>query len=1207
MPRSSRHKSSKHSSRDARDYSDSEKDSSLKDRKGKEEITARAAKESGFSEKRKLESKDGKDVVVSGNGEYAEEYSSSKRRKGKIDEGGDDRWNGGGEVSKKSKASADSKSKRRDDGEGAEDVRKSSGKSEWKHRDSSRKEGREGGGGEKEKEREKEREREKEKERERKGKEGKSEKLVNDEGHRSSTRQVAEKTEPIVQDQLQSPELDNQLERRVKKRKDSLGDGVKHQDDTGDVNDRRLSSRDDVAKDGKSKEEKHKDDSYRDKYREDVDRDSRYRDEKHRDERPAREHNNGRSDDKLLRSEKDTVEIRQKKSKPSEYDRERDREHDYEKEYDRDREFDYIRDRDRDLDHGRVRDRDRERDHDYERDRDRDRDRDHDRRDRDHDRDRDRDRDFDRDHDFDRDGSHLDDRSARYRDSRGKWRSPDDHGDYIDSKSRGIKMHYPDMDKKSLNSSRVESDADRGRSHSRQAQVDTTVSSNRRRASPSSSSHGGADDYRLLKQEDLKYRESVTELRHKANSSREIHGISGVAERSSKYRSAEKPVKMDDGHLGELSVERSSNSKASPMGLVERSPSLTSFERKYMNRTGVRRCLDAEETGWRSSAPGVSREMSSTDDRLSRDLLLEKPLVDESSQIDSSFYSRTNHSNSSSLIPPPPAFRAGVSSPSFMGSVEEDNRVNINSRYKRSGDPNVGRGQGTAWRGAPSWSAPVPNGFIPFQHGPPHGGFQAMMPQFPSPSLFGVRPSMEINHSGIPYHIPDADRFSSHLRPQGWQGSGPSHLHGWDGNNGVFRDEPHMYVAPDWDQNRHTMNGRGWETSVDMWKGQNGDVKMELPSKTQKEDHSSVHAPVDDTSSGQTGLRSQYEHDHPTNSVEIKSSATSPMKESTKSLPKATKEKSPDPSKVSNNDNFANHCRAYLSKLDISSELAGSELFSKCMSLLDVDQIATVDEDINMLVNLKDGARAVPKDLIMLLSPSLFPATNDSVFQRAMDHYKKQRVELSSFPMFNCRALDIISSSNQEKVLVCDMENAEELVSIGEAQMLNAPMPLLDQKKAEAVSTVTINENLGEPVLTISQEVQDCVNTTSLKLEVQDQDSSHENLADPLPMIRGELMTFGQAISEDADGNCLPSLEFASHGATITAGDGGDDEVEMSNTKGNESVCCADERQAFGDAFSGPLILSDGSTKASGPLIPGSNESESVIISRIHHSSESTH
>lgn len=189
MPRSSRHKSSKHSSKDARDYSDSEKDSSLKERKVKEDSSARISKDSGSGEKRKLDLKDSKDVYGSGNGEYLEEYTSSKRRKERVDDGVSDRWNGGendrAEGSKKSKASGDLKSKKRDEGE-AEEPKKSSGKSEGKHRESSRKESREGAG-----------EREREKDRDRKYKEGKGEKLVDNEEHRGS-KQATEKTGMIT-------------------------------------------------------------------------------------------------------------------------------------------------------------------------------------------------------------------------------------------------------------------------------------------------------------------------------------------------------------------------------------------------------------------------------------------------------------------------------------------------------------------------------------------------------------------------------------------------------------------------------------------------------------------------------------------------------------------------------------------------------------------------------------------------------------------------------------------------------------------------------------------------------------------------------------------------------------------------------------------------------------------------------------------------
>ncbi|XWS50369.1 hypothetical protein CRYUN_Cryun12cG0082100 [Craigia yunnanensis] len=1211
MPRSSRHKSSNHSSRDARDYSDSEKDSVLKEKekKTREESSGRILKESGSGEKRKLDSKEtSKDLWSSGNGEYVEEYSSSKRRKDKADDGVSDRWNGGEDDSKgekKSKASSESKSKRREEVEG-DDANRC--KSEGKHRESSRKE---------------------ERDREKKGKAGKSDRLIENEEHRT-VKQSTEKTVLDVPDQLQSPESESQLEKQLRKRRDGSGDGDKHMEDNEGILDRHVSLRNDTGKDGRVKDEKHKDERYKDKYREDMDREDKYRDDKLRDKRPARDHTNSKSSEKHVKDEKDDVAVRQKKSKVQDSDRERDHDHDRERDRDwervRDRERERGRDRDqergRDLDLGRDRERERYRDRDHYRERDRnhdhdydcdldydrdwdrdhDHDREHDRRDSDRDNDRDRDRDCSRGIDHDRDGLHVDERSARYKDSRGRKRSPDDRDDGYDTKSKGNKAHYSDMENKSLTSGRVEFDADRGRSLSRQANVDAAMGSNKRRTSPSSSSHGGTDEYRHLKQEDSKYRDSMTEPRSKAASSREVTSFSGASERGAKYRSMEKSSRMDEGHSGELP-------KASPMSMMEQSPS-TSLERRYMNRIGVRRSLDIEETGWRSSASIGGRELSAAEDRLNRDLPLAKPLFDESSQADSAFYNRAGQGNSS-LIPQPPGFRAGIGSPSFMGSLEEDNRINFSGRYKRSGDLNVERGQANAWRGAPNWPSPVPNGFIPFQPGPPHGGFQAMMPQFPSPSLFGVRPSMEINHSGIPYHIPDAERFSNHLRPMGWQnmmdGSGPAHLHGWDGNNVAFRGETHMFGGPEWDQNRHPVNGRGWDTSSDVWKGQNGDV--DLPSTSQKEDHP-VQAPLDDVYDGQECHRSHYENSNSgvqVKSLEIKYNVMSPVKESSSFSPEIP-HKAPDSSKIWSDDGAAHYCQFYLSKLDISTELSGSELFDQCMSLLNVERSKDLVKDVTMLVNLKNGGRAVQKASISMLSPSLIPATNASVFQKAMDLYKKQRLQMGAIPNVNGGMLAFISTSNQEKGKEQSsdhvIEEAEEPVLISDAEMLDS-----DQQKGEVVPTDASEENVEQLVSIQSRELPDNMDSLSPeKSELPNIDFGPRSPEVPKPVLSGnevEEIESEHMISGDVVGDSFGSLDNASEAVHLPTY--GEDSNEINKTEGDNSVYCAKERQAFGDAISGSLFLSDGSPKVSGALIPGSNESESIILSRIHHSPENTH
>lgn len=260
-------------------------------------------------------------------------------------------------------------------------------------------------------------------------------------------------------------------------------------------------------------------------------------------------------------------------------------------------------------------------------------------------------------------------------------------------------------------------------------------------------------------------------------SSREAAELSGGSDRGTRQKASEKTAKTEDGVLGEFH----GFTKASPRPMVERSPSSTSLDRRFNNnQSSARWSSEVEETGLRNNA----RDFSAPED--------ERLRVDETSQGDISFNNKPNQNNSS--FPPRPESRSGMSSPR-VGLREDDNRGNTGGRYRRGVDGMMGRGQQTqgnnAWRGVPSWPAPLPNGFIPFQ---PHG-FQTMMPQYPSPSIFGVRPSMEMNHSGIPYHIPDAERFSGHMRPLGWQnmmessGAASSHMHGFFGDmsNSAFR------------------------------------------------------------------------------------------------------------------------------------------------------------------------------------------------------------------------------------------------------------------------------------------------------------------------------------------------------------------------------------------------------------------------------------
>ncbi|KAK8644459.1 hypothetical protein V6N13_123765 [Hibiscus sabdariffa] len=79
--------------------------------------------------------------------------------------------------------------------------------------------------------------------------------------------------------------------------------------------------------------------------------------------------------------------------------------------------------------------------------------------------------------------------------------------------------------------------------------------------------------------------------------------------------------------------------------------------------------------------------------------------------------------------------------------------------------------------------------------------------------------------------------------------------------------------------------------------------------------------------------------------------------------------------------NGNNGVQVYLCKLDISAELDGSNLYDQCMSLMNVERNKDLSKDVTMLVNLKNGGRPVQNTSIVVLSPSLIPTTNASVFQ----------------------------------------------------------------------------------------------------------------------------------------------------------------------------------------------------------------------------------
>ncbi|KAK9103884.1 hypothetical protein Sjap_021138 [Stephania japonica] len=1105
MPRSSRHKSLKHSGKDAREHSESEEDVILKEKRGRDEGGVRVSRDSESSEKRKLasQSHDGKDQFLVGNGDVKERRGESHRQDS--------------EKGLRSKVSVDSKSKssRRHEGVSEkreekveildiEEVRKGSetegkGKSE---KDSSRKDG---GQYKNLKERDYQEERSS-----RKSQDGRHDRSIDrvpvsatestrkqsGAGASSDDRHLKEpvgNSEWPMQDDLRNPELEKELEKRIRKRRDDPDDKDKFEEGASGANEKRLSNRDDRDKSTRHKDEKGRsDDRYKDRHREDYDRDRRHRDDKYRDDRYSKD----RTDDRYSKDHTD--------------DR-------YSKDHTDDRSDKYSRDESRAVENNYKKFKTQVSDH--------------------------------------GDSLHLDDRGSKYKSDRVKKRSSDDE-DHSDLKPRRAKEPRYEVEKKS-SSGKVESPADRGRSLSRHADTDPIVSNSRRKSSPSSVLiflkispdpiliHFYLSRWHSSKPDELKYKESVYEERPRLKeiSSRDT----GVFERASESRSIEKsrsttkPKRKDDNHISELPVERSprSDSLASPMRLKEKSHSSPSIDWKHSNRATVRRSLDVEETGRRSYSSKDARDYVVNVDRRSQEPL-DKTALDEVPPVDGdtvsapSSLNRNSHvpGGSASLPPPPPPFRTAIDSPSVFGSSEEDSRGKSSNRYKRSSEPNVGRGQENAWKGMPSWPSPAANGFIPFQHGPPPGGFHPMMQQFPASPLF-VRPSMELNPTGVPYHISNADRFSGHVRPFGWRNPADEacapHLHGWDANNNIFMDDPHMLGRPEWDQNRRLMNDLSWDANSEMWKGSGGSANKEFSPAPQKED-SMLRASPDEGWTGKMGQRSRNERSRSgsrVESIEIKrSNDAPPAKDQAETPVQTSREKTPDTSGASK-DNSSRVCYAYISKLDISVGLTNPELYEQCMGLLSTVGASTHDDAINQ-EPLQEFTELEVKISNNSSCAFPFPAIKESVLERALVLYKKQREDAKlRFPKSSLDGLKLgrgliddecklkaspIMIAKEEQVsssvsmVVEEKEPKEESVLLSEDK--REPVPLAEVKGEPALSYVAMSEGEEEAVpysVTIIGDKEVVAASVGEKMEV-DRILTEEAVGEPAPLATQETL-----------------------------------------------------------------------------------------------------
>ncbi|KAI8569776.1 hypothetical protein RHMOL_Rhmol02G0303600 [Rhododendron molle] len=825
----------------------------------------------------------------------------------------------------------------------------------------------------------------------------------------------------------------------------------------------------------------------------------------------------------------------------------------------------------------------------------------------------------------------FDDQSFRYKDDKGRRRTGD-REDHVEIRP-GTNTKEEDYEgEKILSSTRVELVGDRGRSNSRNTALEVSANHSRRMNSPSSSSHAVKDHYRLAKHEESRSRDYISEERIRNN----VTSSKDYAEKAPLSWSIEKTLQKDEIRLGEFSAERhpKEGAHSSPLHLVDKSPSSTSTDRRQLNRSGVRRNLDIEDSGQRS---GGSRDKKSPSQ------------ADGDNKSVSSPFSRTgNFSNNprSLLPPPPPPFRMVADSPLVLGSFEDDNRSKPNNRHRRIGDYTMGGAQGSPWRGVPNWSSTVPNGYNPFHHGPPQV-FHPVMQQFPAPQIFGLRPPpMELNQSGVPYHVPDGDRFSGHGCPHGWQHTVEDPTHGWDASNAVFGDESHIYGRPSWDQNsRNLTGGRVWETnSGDMWNGHNSGSSTELPSAPDIVDYS-TRGRADDVWSGQSSLKAQNDEKHlsaQVESIHVEQSNEANEKnafETPKTIPKEM------PNLPRKEDACLSHL--YLSMLDISPDLTQPELYNQYTNLVGMDQNTISDEDHFKFLLMEEAMDATANLLNKSSRSSLFPTLNHSVLQDnsvtsvcmvVLNAYRKMMVKnlcealsvpkvllivnlgfqsrLSAFntPIYGLAKFKLVTSEfkvnlqkamslykktrevvraiNGDNVPIFNVENLVSAVALDQegARSNDKPGDVVECDQQETVVASALNKMKTE----MSPEI------TTLKIDAPVLGDDQEKLEAAIAVLKKVKVEVDLVSQQQGTLNSVVE-DKSSSPENVERSDarslGKVEEVnEASNSKGNCSIA--------NDVNCGLSLFSEVSKEA---VMPELVESESVNLSWIHQSPESTH
>lgn len=225
-----------------------------------------------------------------------------------------------------------------------------------------------------------------------------------------------------------------------------------------------------------------------------------------------------------------------------------------------------------------------------------------------------------------------------------------------------------------------------------------------------------------------------------------------------------------------------------------------------------------------------------------------------------------------------------------------------------------------------------------------------------------------------------------------------------------------------------------------------------------------------------------------------------------------------------------------------------------------------------------------------------------------MDLYKKERLETRDIAMSKGGLLDSVLPTTLNKVKeqdrVCCHEVEKEEPACTVDERIQSPTSAADQMEVKAILSAAAEEKTGDLVAISRKDFPEPILVSSSKksgLVQKDQGYLGEDPIGLSPGEKGDLMHMLVNL-DDARADHILSRDHASQAAAVLPIEDSDRELVVKTASDHVS----EGSGHFGNKVGDSLVV-DGPSSTHEASMPGSNESQLLNLSRIHHSPESTH